>query len=109
MLDLNHQDLITVQQILGMMIPEYDVWAFGSRVKKHAHPGSDLDLVIRNPRALDTPYKKMTTLKATFRESNLPFLLDIVDWAQIPESFRTEIESVHTVIQESKNSGVLEP
>ena len=51
---------------------------------------SDLDLALMTNEPLDIG--RMTALKAAFTESNLPFRVDIVDWASTSESFRKVIE-----------------
>jgi hypothetical protein len=38
-------------------------------------------------------------LKDAFSESNLPFLVDVHDWARLPTAFWTNIEAQHVVIQ----------
>ena len=87
-----------IQQILKETIPEKTVWAFGSRVHgHHIKPFSDLDLVIMTAVPLDTAlYQKVID---TFCESNLPFKVDIVDWARIKPSFQAIIEQHYEVVQ----------
>jgi len=75
-----------------------EVWAYGRRVNGEGHDGSDLDLVVRNPAALDQPQKQLYALREALSESNLPMLVDMLDWARIPESFRREIERQHVVV-----------
>ena len=41
--------------LLRTFVPAAQVWAYGSRISGKAHEGSDLDLVLRNPSALDKP------------------------------------------------------
>ena len=48
------------------------VWAYGSRISGKAHEGSDLDLVLRNPSALDKPSSEIDRLRTAFRESDIP-------------------------------------
>lgn len=93
--------LSAVQAVLRQHVPQAEVWAYGSRVNGRAHTASDLDLVIRNPKDLSQKYTDMDELKAAFSESTLPFLVDVLDWARIPESFRQEIEKTHVVIQKA--------
>jgi len=88
-----------VLAVLRHYVPQSEVWAYGSRVTGRAHAASDLDLVIRNPKDLSQKEKNIDELKAAFSESNLPFLVDVLDWARIPESFRQEIEKAHVVLQ----------
>jgi hypothetical protein len=40
----------------------------------------------------------MGEVRDAFSESNLPILVDILDWARIPDSFREEIERVGVVV-----------
>jgi predicted nucleotidyltransferase len=90
-IDLPPQWLETVRQLLAEYLPDAEVWAYGSRVNGTAHEGSDLDLVVRNPADLSHPQPDMSELREAFSESNLPILVDLLDWARIPESFRQEI------------------
>ena len=38
-----------VERILQMVVPDVEVWAYGSRVTGTAYEASDLDLVLRPP------------------------------------------------------------
>jgi len=91
MLDLRPEWLEVVRQLLAAHLPDAEVWAYGSRVQGTAHEGSDLDLVVRNPNDLSKPQPDLSPLKEALRESRLPILVDILDWALIPESFQNEI------------------
>ena len=84
--------------ILAQHAPEAEIWAYGSRVTGGAHEGSDIDLVIRHPGRLDQPDQGLSRLREALRESNLPMLVDVLDWARIPESFRREIERRHVTV-----------
>jgi predicted nucleotidyltransferase len=68
--------------------PKAEIIAYGSRVGGDCHDGSDLDLAIKN---LDKCEIKLYELKEIFRNSNIPFLIDIVEFEKIPESFQKEI------------------
>jgi predicted nucleotidyltransferase len=97
-LDLNPKHLRLLLDVLAMLAPDVEVWAYGSRVNGGGHDGSDLDLVVRNPAGLDQPQKRLGALREALSESNLPILVDILDWARIPEDFRREIERRHVTI-----------
>lgn len=99
MLDLPPKWLDIVCRVLAEHAPDAEVWAYGSRVTGSAHAGSDLDLVVRWPEDLKKPHPGLFVLKEAFAESNLPILVDVLDWAIIPESFRAEIEAAHAVIK----------
>jgi predicted nucleotidyltransferase len=92
-------DLETVRAILAMRVPEYEVRVFGSRVRGTARPTSDLDLAVMTDKSLDS--RRRTDLKDDFTESNLPFKVDVVDWAATDEAFRRIIGESYAVIQEA--------
>ncbi|MGO8698846.1 MAG: nucleotidyltransferase family protein [Limisphaerales bacterium] len=94
-LNLKPNHLRLLLEVLERCAPEAEVWAYGSRVNGGAHEGSDLDLVVRNPASLDQPQKQLGLLRDALSESNLPMLVEVLDWARIPESFRREIERQH--------------
>lgn len=97
MLNLNPTDLAILQSILKQYVPNSIVWAFGSRVKGTAHEGSDLDLVIINPADERILQENLSEMREALSESDLPFLVDVLDWAEIPEKFREEIKKHHEV------------
>lgn len=75
-----------------------EVWAYGSRVTGTAHSGSDLDLAARSPDGQPLPRAVFNDLIEKIRESNIPILVDLRDWALLPESFRQNIERKHEVL-----------
>lgn len=81
-----------LRAILKRHVPAAEVWAYGSRVTGTGHAGSDLDLVVRNPQNPARYTPELMALKSALRESNLPILVDVQDWALLPASFRREIE-----------------
>lgn len=97
-LDLPVKWLEMIQQILAQHLPDAEVIVYGSRVTGTAYQGNDLDLVVRNPRNLLVATGNLGKVSEVFSESNVPILIDILDWAQIPESFREEIERTGVVI-----------
>jgi len=103
MLDIQPAHLELIKKLLKQYVPEAEVWVYGSRANGQSHLGSDLDLVLRNPLELGKPNENWTELKESLRESNLPFLVDVFDWAQIPKTFQQEIERQHISIQFAQN------
>lgn len=76
----------------------FEVWAYGSRVNGTAHEGSDLDLVIRTPTLEKLPIDRYMDLKEKIQESNIPIVVELFDWARLPESFHKNIEAQHEVL-----------
>lgn len=93
MLNLDHDILLELKKILTKHVPDIDVLAYGSRVKGTSHDGSDLDLVLIHPEKKVIDELQMHKLKNSLEESNIPILVDVLDWAQIPESFKKEIST----------------
>jgi predicted nucleotidyltransferase len=86
-----------VTAILREFVPERAIWAFGSRVKGGHKPFSDLDLVVIGEEPL--PLTTMANLTEAFSESDLPYKVDVVDWATTSESFRRVIEAGYVGVQ----------
>ena len=98
-INIHPKDLKTVQAILAKHVPELEVRAFGSRVQGTARNTSDLDVAIMT----DTPITilSMADLREAFSESDLPFNVDIIDWATTHTNFRQLIEKKYKVIQDT--------
>lgn len=99
-LTITNEELAIVKQILQTHIPNLEVWAFGSRVKDNAKPYSDLDLAVitREPLSLQAH----ADLVDAFSESDLPWKVDIVDWALLTENFKHVVQSQYMVVQARK-------
>ena len=84
--------------LLREHVPQAEVWAYGSRVTGRSHEGSDLDIVVRTPRNPADPTPGVSALREALRQSSLPMLVDVHDWADLPVSFRSRIEQEHVVL-----------
>lgn len=102
MLNLKPEDMAILRAILQKHVPNMTVWAYGSRIRGQAHEGSDLDLVVCNPLNLDKPQTDLSDLRSALTESDLPILVDVLDWAEIPAAFREEIKRNHVLIWEKE-------
>ena len=89
-IDINPTYLETIQHILDEHVPNCEVRAFGSRAKWIARDYSDLDLVIVDDQPLG--WRVLGQLETAFKESDLPFRVDVLDWHDISDNFRTLIE-----------------
>lgn len=95
---LAQEDTLIIRDILNKYIPEYEVWAFGSRVHgRNLKKFSDLDLAIINQETVDAC--KLFELKEAFSESNLPMMVDVLAWHDIDKSFQEIILQDYEVIQ----------
>lgn len=86
-----------VQNILKANVPECDVLAFGSRVTGAASDASDLDLCIISETRIS--FEMLGLLRDAFSESNLPYKVDVIDWAVITPDFRKIVSANSFKIQ----------
>jgi predicted nucleotidyltransferase len=93
MLDVSETELAIVRAILERVAPGREVWAFGSRVTGRAKKFSDLDLTIVGEKPI--PPGVMAELADAFSESDLPWKVDVVDWATASERFRGIVKESH--------------
>jgi uncharacterized protein len=66
----------------------YNFYAYGSRVKGKAKKFSDLDLCYQE----DIPLNTLTHLEADFEESDLPIIIELVDWKRMSPDFQELIK-----------------
>ena len=97
-IDITVEERRTISNLLIYYIPNIEVWAYGSRVKWTSNSKSDLDLVVFLTTEQDY---QIANLQAAFEESDLPFQVDIFAWNVIPDSFKSEIERDHVIVQEA--------
>lgn len=98
MIDMEKKYLDRIKSILREHVPEITVWAFGSRVSGTARKYSDLDLVLVTEEPL--PPGKIFELKDAFSASDIPYLVDIVDWSATSDEFKEIIKSGYEVLQD---------
>ena len=95
--DLRPDHWAIVCSILRQHVPDREVLAFGSRATWTAKDYSDLDLAIMG----DEPLTRDATsaLAEGFGESDLPFKVDVVDWAKIDNIFRNIVRRDGVAVQ----------
>jgi type I restriction enzyme S subunit len=96
-LDISPGDLKIVLDILARHVPDREVWAFGSRATWKTKDFSDLDLAVIGEEPLSL--KVSAALSDDFAESDLPFKVDVVDWATTSDNFREIIRRDRVVVQ----------
>jgi type I restriction enzyme S subunit len=89
--DIRPRDLDIVRSILKAALPpDAKVWIFGSRAAWKARRSSDLDLAIDAGRKLTLD--ELGALSDGFEDSDLPYTVDVIDWATTGEAFQKIIE-----------------
>lgn len=89
---LNPQDRSAIEQIVAPLLARRDarLKLFGSRARGDARPASDIDLalVAKQPIAATD----MAVLREALDESQIPFRIDLVDYASAPSYLRAAID-----------------
>jgi len=101
-IELAPHHLAALLALLDQHVPDSEVWVYGSRVDGRAHAASDVDLVLRNPANLSQAQPNLWELKNAIIESNLPLLVDVMDWARVPEAFKQEMQKSHVVLRKGR-------
>jgi predicted nucleotidyltransferase len=76
------------------------ILAFGSRVNGQAHETSDLDLVIVANDKKKIALDNLLDFKESLQKSNIPIIVQVLDWYRIPTSFHQNILSNYEVLVE---------
>ena len=95
--DLRPDHWAIVRSALRRHVPDREVLAFGSRATWTAKEYSDLDLAVMGEEPLSL--RTASALDEALGDSDLPFKVDIVDWARIDDAFRSLIRRNGVVLQ----------
>jgi predicted nucleotidyltransferase len=86
MLQLESRHYQIIQQILSKY--PYRFYAYGSRAKEEARRLSDLDLCYKE----NIPDAIIFQIEEEFKESDLPFVVELVAWKDMKVGFREMIK-----------------
>ena len=86
MIQLEKRHWKIIQQILSKY--PYQFYAYGSRVKDSAWKLSDLDLCYYD----NIPSSVICEMREEFEQSNLPFMVELVNWKHMRPAFQKNIE-----------------
>ncbi len=74
------------------------IWAYGSRVNGQAHDMSDLDLVLISKDNSKININEYIDFKEVLTDSNIPILIQVLDWNRIPHYFHQNILDNYEVL-----------
>ena len=100
---IREKDKLELVRIFATLNIPFEVWAYGSRVAGGAHDGSDLDLVIRGPGLEALPLDTFDEVCEKIRDSNIPILVELRDWARLPPAFHVNIEHGYEVLFDNRS------
>lgn len=92
MLQLEKKHLQIICQILSKY--PYKFYAYGSRTKGTARKLSDLDICYQE----NIPDSKIFLIEDEFKESDLPFMVELVAWKDMKPNFREMVKKDLTLI-----------
>ncbi|MDR2428351.1 MAG: nucleotidyltransferase domain-containing protein [Candidatus Margulisbacteria bacterium] len=95
------ETLKEIQTIIKTRYPRAVVWAYGSRIDGTAQENSDIDLVVKD---FGQPDGSILRLRADLNASHVPFLIDLLEFRSLPESFQQEILKNYVVVLDSQNA-----
>lgn len=103
LVDLRSDHWKIIRDLLQVHVPDRKVLAFGSRATWTAKEYSDLDLAVLGDEPL--AHEVFAALSEGFRESDLPFKVDLVDWSQLDEKLRRAIQRDGVGLQVPPSAG----
>ena len=102
-LALTPAQLALVCEIIDAILPDAEVWVFGSRVTGRARPFSDLDLLFVKPDTLS--WAERAALNERFEASELPFRVDLVGAQGLSSTMRSRIEQERVLLRAACATG----
>lgn len=89
-IQLSSKQVDLIKSVLQKNFGNADFWIYGSRVKGNAKKFSDVDIIIKG-RKIFTIFD-IGRAKTDLAESDLPYLVDIIDWHSVTEGFLETIK-----------------
>ena len=97
MIKLKDEYIEFIKKTINDLLPDVEIFIFGSRVQGVAKEYSDVDIALRSD--LEIPFENILKLKALFEESTFPYKVDIVDLNAIKQEFLNLIQNDLVKIQ----------
>ena len=82
---VSEEELKIIENIITPYKDNYDFFAYGSRVKGNYRELSDLDIMIKGKNPIEV--FELEEIKENFDNSNLSYVVNLVDYFSITESF----------------------
>lgn len=99
-IDIRPDHLRIVREVLHRHLPaRVKVWVFGSRASWTTKDSSDLDLALDGE--TEIPRRSLSALEVAFKDSDLPYTVDVVDLKRVGERFRRIVTKQRAPLPES--------
>lgn len=97
MIAVEEEQLEILKEILRKHVPNAEIRVFGSRYKHTNKEYSDIDIAILEKEKISIElYSK---IREDLEESNLKYIVDIVDWNAITDEFKKIIEEGYEILK----------
>jgi predicted nucleotidyltransferase len=98
-LSVSTHEMRMLAGILQTHAVDCHVLAFGSRTKDKAKPYSDLDLAFVQKDGARLGMSRIATLRLAFSESDIPYVVDVVDYNAASPACQAMIDAASIVLQ----------
>lgn len=96
---LRNKDKVSIINIAKKTLKTpLEIWAYGARVNGDAHDMSDLDLAILTDSKKKLDIEELMNFKNVLQKSNIPILIQVLDFNRVPESFHKNISANYEVL-----------
>lgn len=90
-LNLDGKYIEFIKNTVNTLLPDVDIYVFGSRVQEKSLKYSDVDIALKGVGILD--FNQVITLRAIFEDSSFPYKVDIIDLNNIDNNFYNIIKN----------------
>lgn len=87
---ITEQESSIIKNILKPFANDFEFYYYGSRVKGNFSKLSDLDILIKSQKAINS--EQLSTIKTAFDNSLLPYIVNFTDYNNIENNFFKLIE-----------------
>ncbi len=91
-IDLEDKYIKFIKDTIGAILPDAEIYIYGSRVQGKACNYSDVDIALQAPDKKEISFDKLLKIKSDFENSTFPYKVDIVDLQSLSEKFLSIIE-----------------
>ncbi len=88
-MDLYENQIITIIQSVLNSQP-LEIILYGSRATGKAHSSSDYDIALKSSQLI--PRSKLSLIREKMEESNIPYKIDVVDYAVVSSKLQAIID-----------------
>lgn len=93
---LNREEISEIIKSIRLHLPKAKIFVFGSRVTGAHRKYSDLDIALDTGSPIDLAI--LTRIKERLSQSNIPILVDIVDYRSVSDDFKSIIDQGKVIL-----------